>query len=259
MDGYSGKSPLWSPDSPPTLRNVPFGTIGKCFVVAGDLVTSRALFAMNPWEELKRFGGKPRILNPFITNEYFGIDAHDGRYFPNPGGEIRRISDMGTEQFWEADISHWSEWHRITTPMTESSDRSVEVTETITNELSSLESYSREIAASVSATANYNGLVASASVTATLSTSFSDSVSEQRTLTTSKEYKTTKQYKAHYAYVDWHKYDVYEVSYRHDIIVPEKAPFTSDQLNAINPGRLRYAVLSAIWNDSCPVDELFKG
>lgn len=256
MPTDSDTSLLWDPNYPPSLKKVPFGVIADCTFISGPKEVNRALFAVNPWEKLQQFGGSLRSI-AYINDAYLAIAAADGRVWANPDG-VRIKGARGNVQFWEADVSEWSEWHLISPPNIEGADHTFEARETVTFETSSLQSYASEIAASVEATASYNGLVTSGSITAKLSTTFSSSVQKQQTYTTTKEIVTTNEYKAGHAYATWHKYKVFEFCYRNDIVDDRFAPFTADQMNAINPGRVRLAALSAVVVDSCPKEELFQ-
>lgn len=60
------KSPFWNDNTPPLLKNVAFGEISRAHVVAGDVTVTRALFAMNPWEQLPAHGGRLALF-PFFT------------------------------------------------------------------------------------------------------------------------------------------------------------------------------------------------
>ena len=178
MPTDSDTSPLWDPNYPPSLKKVPFGVIADCAFISGPKEVNRALFVVNPWEKLQQFGGSLRSLG-IIHDAYLAIAAADGRVWPNPDG-VRIKAARGNVQFWEADVSEWSEWHLISPPNIEGADHTFEARETVTFETSSLQSYASEIAASVEATASYNGLVTSGSITAKLSTTFSSSVQKQQ-------------------------------------------------------------------------------
>lgn len=247
-------NPLYSPNHPPLLKTVPTGEILHNRVVSGAPEDSRGLFAVDPWYWLRCAGGQPAIVAGSL---YMGISTPQRGLILNPDGP-RPYVNIAERVVITGQIRITPEWHLAERPATYNTHREIEITESFSTELSTLQSFEETLEASVEATASASGFGMEASVTTGLRSTVTTGIETQKSISTFRETKIKETIDADTTYATWLNYDKIEITYGADI-VGQWAPLSHDQMAAINPGVETFYVLKEVREDRCPTANLPGG